>query len=289
MWLRSAIPSLSLGEPGSRTDPVSDLLSIGQFSALCRLSQKALRLYDERGLLRPAHVDPDSGYRRYSLSQAVEAERIRLLRSLEVPLDEIGELLSAGKESARTLMQRHRARLAARLSEYDRMIAALDGLSETTLTSYAIRERQLAPQQVLSASWRGPLGELGPAAGATFGELVQHLKRCGASVSGPPLAIYDLEDGFLEESIAVEWCLPVDRPLSGAGRTSGRELPGGPAACALNPGPFDSVGPAYAALFAWADERGRRRVGPAREVYLVGPRQTDDPRQFRTEVQLLVR
>jgi len=280
---------LSPGEAGSRTSAVSDLLSIGQFSTLCRLSQKALRLYDERGLLRPAHVDRDTGYRRYSLSQAVEAERIRILRSLEVPLDEIGELLRAGKETARALIQRHRSRLAARLTEYDRMIAALDGLSEATLTSYAIRERQLAPQQVLSAGWNGPLGELGPAAGAAFTELVQHLKRAGASVTGPPMAIYDLEDGFREEAIAVEWCPPVDRPLSGAGRVSGRELAGGQAACTLNAGPFDSVGPAYAALFAWVEEAGRQRAGQAREVYLVGPRQTDDPRQFRTEVQLPLR
>ncbi len=60
------------------------LVPIGRFSAICRLSQKALRLYDEMGLLRPAWVDPDSGYRYYAVAQAVEAERIRLLRSLEV-------------------------------------------------------------------------------------------------------------------------------------------------------------------------------------------------------------
>jgi DNA-binding transcriptional MerR regulator len=268
---------------------VKDLLSIGQFAALCRLSQKALRLYDERGLLRPAHVDPDTGYRRYGLSQAVEAERIRLLRALEVPLDEIGELLRAGGESARALLLRHRSRLAARAAEYDRMLAALDGLSAATLGSYAILERQLLPLQVLSVRWTGPYVALGPAASAAFAELVQHLRRSGASLAGPPLAIFDLEAGFREEAIAVEWSLPVDRPLSGVGRVSGRELAGGPAACTLNAGPFDTVGPAYAALHAWLSEQGRERDGPVREAYLVGPRQTDDPREFRTEVQLPVR
>lgn len=266
-----------------------DLLSIGQFSALCRLSQKALRLYDERGLLRPAHVDPDSGYRRYSLSQAVEAERIRLLRALEVPLDEIGEILRAGGEQARALILHHRARLAARLAEYDRMIATLDGLSAATLSTYAVRERQLAPQQILAVAWCGPLSEIAAAAGAGFGAIVEHLRRCRASPAGPPLALVDVEDGFREEAVSIEWCLPVDRPLSGHGRVSGRELPGGPAACTLNPGPFDSVGPAYAALYAWLKEQGRERTGPAREVYLVGPRQTADPREFRTEVQLTLR
>lgn len=264
---------------------MADLLSIGQFAALCRLSQKALRLYDERGLLRPAHVDPDSGYRRYSLAQALEAERIRLLRSLEVPLDELGEILRAGPEVARALLDRHRARLAARVAEYDRMIAALATLTGATLSSYAVRERRLAPLQVLSVGWRGSLGELGPAAGDAFNELVAHLRRCGAAVMAPPMALYRLDEGLREDALEVEWCLPVDRPLSGAGRVSGRLLPGGPAAITLHPGPFDTVGPAHAALEAWLLERGRRRAGPAREVYLVGPRETGDPREFRTEVQ----
>jgi hypothetical protein len=52
---------------------VKTLVPIGRFSAICRLSQKALRLYDEMGLLRPAWVDPDSGYRYYALAQAIEA------------------------------------------------------------------------------------------------------------------------------------------------------------------------------------------------------------------------
>lgn len=266
-----------------------DLLSIGQFAALCRLSQKALRLYDERGLLRPAHVDPDSGYRRYSLSQAVEAERIRLLRSLEVPLDEIGEILRAGQESARALIQRHRSRLAVRLAEVDRMIAALDHLSRSTLSAYDVRERWLAPQQVVYVRWQGPLREIGQGANASFDALVDHLRSCGAPPAGPPLAIVHAEEGFREEAVDVEWCLPVGRPLSGTGAVSGRELPGGAAACTLSSGPFDGVGPAHAALLAWVQEHGRERAGPAREVYLVGPQQTSDPREFRTEVQLPLR
>ena len=41
------------------------LVSIGEFSRLSRLSPKALRLYDELGLLVPDHVDPVTGYRVY--------------------------------------------------------------------------------------------------------------------------------------------------------------------------------------------------------------------------------
>ena len=75
---------------------MDDLLPIGRFSKATRLSVKALRHYDELGLLRPAFVDPSSGYRYYRPAQANQAEAIRILRSLEMPLEEIAELLAAG-------------------------------------------------------------------------------------------------------------------------------------------------------------------------------------------------
>jgi DNA-binding transcriptional MerR regulator len=267
---------------------VKDLLPIGQFAALSRLTQKALRLYDERGLLRPAHVDPATGYRRYSVAQLVEAERIRLLRALEVPLDEIAAILRARGEAARALLRRHRERLAARVAEVDGMIATLDGLGEDALAAYPARERLVAPQQLLAVRWQGPLAALGAAAGAAFGELAAHRQRAGAELAGPPLGVYHLDEGFREDAVDVEWCLPVDRPLSGAGRVTGRALPGGDALCTLHAGPFEAIGPAYAAVLEAARARGLDPSGPAREVYLVGPREVADPQAFRTEVILPV-
>ena len=91
---------------------MDDLLPIGRFSKATRLSVKALRHYDELGLLRPAFVDPSSGYRYYRPAQANQAEAIRILRSVEMPLEEIGELLAeGGGEPAAKRLHRHRERL----------------------------------------------------------------------------------------------------------------------------------------------------------------------------------
>jgi DNA-binding transcriptional MerR regulator len=68
-------------------------MQIGRFAHLTGLTVKALRHYDEIGLLRPAHVDPDSGYRSYAPEQVERAELVRQLRRLEVPLDDIAVLL----------------------------------------------------------------------------------------------------------------------------------------------------------------------------------------------------
>ena len=66
-----------------------ELLTIGAFARVSRLSPKALRLYDEQGLLCPAHVDPRSGYRLYAPDQLERARLVARLRQLGMPLARI--------------------------------------------------------------------------------------------------------------------------------------------------------------------------------------------------------
>ena len=76
------------------------LMGIGEFARLCRLSPKALRLYDELGLLLPARVDPDSGYRWYAAGQLDNARLVASLRQIGVPLAQITVILGLEPEAA---------------------------------------------------------------------------------------------------------------------------------------------------------------------------------------------
>lgn len=66
-----------------------ELLTIGAFARASRLTPKALRLYDELGLLRPVEVDPVNGYRRYHPDQLGRARLVAWLRRLGMPLARI--------------------------------------------------------------------------------------------------------------------------------------------------------------------------------------------------------
>ncbi|WP_030669291.1 MerR family transcriptional regulator [Streptomyces cellulosae] len=94
------------------------LLTIGAFSKACRLSPKALRLYDELELLRPARVDPDTGYRYYAARQLERARLVAWLRRLGMPLArirEVGALApSAAAEEIRAFWARVEAETAVR-------------------------------------------------------------------------------------------------------------------------------------------------------------------------------
>ena len=93
-------------------------MQIGRFSRLTGLTVKALHHYDEIGLLRPAGVDPETGYRWYASEQVERAEAIRLLRRLEIPLDEIAKLLEADdRASHKRVLVDHQRRTAERQVE----------------------------------------------------------------------------------------------------------------------------------------------------------------------------
>lgn len=96
-------------------DVDEELLSIGRFGRLSGLSIGALRHYDELDLLRPAEVDRFTGYRHYRREQLERARTIARLRDLELPIDEIRELLATDDPAERRRrLGAHRSRLEAR-------------------------------------------------------------------------------------------------------------------------------------------------------------------------------
>jgi len=100
-----------------------DLIPIGRFARLSGLSIGALRHYDELDLLRPAEVDRFTGYRRYRAEQLEIARTIGRLRDLEVPIDDIREVLAADDPAdQRRRIDVHERRLQARV---DRLVHLL--------------------------------------------------------------------------------------------------------------------------------------------------------------------
>ena len=166
---------------------MDDLLPIGRFSKATRLSVKALRHYDELGLLRPAFVDPSSGYRYYRPAQANQAEAIRILRSLEMPLEEIAALLAeAGGEPVAKRLALHRERLEARLDEHRRMLAFLQRLLDREdVMPYEVTVRELPAQPVAATRTTTDLRRISAAIGTGVHAILDELGRRGSSRPGP--------------------------------------------------------------------------------------------------------
>lgn len=248
------------------------LMSIGRFSDATRLSVKALRLYDEMGLLVPEHVDPSSGYRYYGPSQAARAEAIRLLRSVDMPLEEVLQMLNAAPRTRDDLMARHLERLQMRLASQEKKLAAFAALAQgrEPLMPYEITKKEVAPARVAAVEAEVDLPAVGAAIGKGFGTIMGVLGPAGVAPAGAPFVIYH---DVIDEATSgkIELCIPVAGEFSSTDRVRAKELPGGPAASTIHKGAYDEIAPAYHAMSEWMSGHGSEPAAPPCEVYLNDP------------------
>lgn len=134
-----------------------DLLTIGRFARISGLSAHALRHYDDVGLLAPAEVDERTGYRRYRRNQVRDARVIQALRRIDLPIEEIKEVLADPEGPALPqILRRHRERLrlqqslvTSQVDEVDRFIEK--GLTMSTTTTSRPVQLKLAVDDVDAA------------------------------------------------------------------------------------------------------------------------------------------
>ncbi len=266
---------------------MENLLPIGRFSEICRLSIKALRHYDETGLLPPALVDRSSGYRYYTYTQANRAEAIRILRSLGMPLDDIREALDGDDpDVAAKVLDRHRARLESELERHHRMLTFLRRLIERKegVMPYQVLVKQVPAQHIAAVRRHASMATIGKDVSEGFATVATATVQAGIPLVGPPfLVMFDVIDQDSDGDIEVGF--PVAMPFPGAGDVVGEEVPAMTVAAAVHHGPYDEIGPAYHTVQGWIQEHGHQVVGPPREVYLTDPAQVTDPADYLTEVQ----
>ena len=260
-------------------EPRDRLLAIGQFARLCRLSIKQLRHYDDLGLLRPAWVDPDSSYRYYRPDQARDALSIGLLRSLDVPLAAIAEVL-AGERAPEVLIET-RQRLDAELVRRRSALGMLDRLLADGLPRVAVSLVEQPAQRVAAVREPATPDRIAAATGACVGRLLAALAAAGTEFRPPMVGLFPLD---LADEFAVVVTAQADRPVPG---TLADVLPGGVFATATHVGPYDQITLTGHGLLAWCGERGHRVTEPLREVYLTDPNITPSE-QLVTRLQIRV-
>jgi DNA-binding transcriptional MerR regulator len=244
---------------------------------MTRLSVKALRNYDELGLLVPREIDRFTGYRYYGLDQVATAEAIRRLRSLDMPLAMVGRALEAAADPDRLVAQleAQRTSLRTELERQSARLAALDALIEArTLTVGGhgdVAVERIPAGTALTLPMTTAVDSMAGDIEAGFGRLVAAAGAMGIAVSGPPwITFHDLIDdtgpGEIELGLPTAGLPPEGDAIRGV------RLAAFDAAVTIHTGPIDAIAPAYAAVLHWIDARAFRVAGPPREVYLDDPR-----------------
>ncbi|HTJ65893.1 MAG TPA: helix-turn-helix domain-containing protein [Actinospica sp.] len=261
------------------------LVSIGEFAQASRLSPKALRLYDELGLLVPARVDESTGYRWYAAGQLERARLVSALRRIGVPLARIREILALPPEAAAEEVRAHWT--AAELEHAARGELAgilVNQLQGKRSAMYEIEVREVPERRVLSLIRRIHQDDLITRSRELF---IRPLMGADLprpdGIAGAPFMIFHGEVSGDSDG-PVEWCWPVTEETAeqSAARFPDYELRTDPAHEEMfvrqqAPGTWASSTQAELALQelrAWAIEHRREAAGPVR-MLLVPKRPSD--------------
>jgi DNA-binding transcriptional MerR regulator len=258
-----------------------DLLSIGAFAQRTRLSHKALRLYAELGLLEPAWIDPETGYRFYRSSQVDRARLIGLLRRLDMPLARIARVLElAGPDAARDVAA-FWAEAEAAAAVKRRLVAYLERhLEGRGEPMYSVETREIPQQSVATLQRSLTVGDLPAFIEDGFARLTATLRNTEAERAGAFFVVYHGEVNDDSDG-PVELCLPFSGELSSAGEVNVRTEAAHHEAftrITRSQVAFPGILDAYAAVEAWIEREGREMAGAPREVYFVdGDVAADEP------------
>ena len=186
------------------------LVSIGEFSRLSRLSPKALRLYDELGLLVPDHVDAATGYRWYADTQLDQARVVALLRRIGVPLAQIRDLLALDPASAAEQIRDFWASTEMEHAAQRELAGYLvDRLHGKKPAMYEVAVRDIPARSLLSLMRRVHQDEM-MRVGREF--FIHRMARGGVArvdgIAGAPFTIYYGEVSGDSDG-PVEFCWPV--------------------------------------------------------------------------------
>jgi DNA-binding transcriptional MerR regulator len=141
------------------TPPTEPLLPTGEFSRRTGLSLKALRIYDELGLLKPATVQPGSGRRGYTAGQVRPARLIGMLRGAGLSLTAIGPVLDDlarhDPDGAVTRLDRHLTALEQVHTSRRLLITQLKAIMRAEDSAmFPIQTRHVPAQRVMSIQRR---------------------------------------------------------------------------------------------------------------------------------------
>lgn len=265
------------------------MFSIGDFARLGRVSVRMLRHYDALGLLRPARVDPYTGYRYYEAGQLSRLNRLIALKELGLSLEQVGRILEekVGPEELHGMLRLRRAELAARLAADTARLAEVEarlrmiereGVMSIDVVLRSVPAIRVAELSGVAESFVSD--QIGPVVQGLYQELTRRLDEAGLTHTGPAVAYYEPAG----EGVAVHAGAQVNLEPGVAYDFDVVDLPPiEQAATTIHKGDMRTVNATYQDLAKWIEENGYRSGGAAREVYLVYGE--GDPSGWVTEIQ----
>jgi DNA-binding transcriptional MerR regulator len=261
---------------------------IGLFSKISKTSIKTLRYYDEIGLLKPAQIDRDNGYRYYTSDQLFTLHRIVAMRQIGLSLEEVAAVLKS--KQVEDVLEQRKAEIETQLEELrdqlSRLYHYLLEMGEENKMNYSAVVKELPECIVYTKRFIAPdydsYFDLIPAIGEEVKAANPNLK-----CTVPEYCFIEYHDGeYKEKDIDIEYHEAVENFGVETESIKFKKIPSVLALTVMHRGAYSGLKDAYAFAFKWIEENGYTMAGNPRESYIDGIWNKEDEADWLTELQI---
>lgn len=222
------------------------MLSIGEFSNICKVSTKTLRYYAEIGLLEPSEVNPENGYRYYTIEQLEKMLFINRLKVYSFSLDEIKAILQSKEMSY--------------LEDIDVQLVDVPKM-------YLLSIRKMVQAEGYPAEYI-----------ECYEKLFKKIAVNKLTMSGEPMVLFHSAE-YSPSGLDTEFAIPVQECVTGT-----RDFCPGLCLKTVVRGAYSELSSVYAKQIEWAQKEGYRGTNALFEVYVTDPSQVENEQDNITEV-----
>lgn len=266
------------------------MLSIGEFSNICKVSTKTLRYYAEIGLLEPSEVNPENGYRYYSIEQLEKMLFINRLKAYSFSLDEIKVIMQLEGEEGDNLYLtfiHKKKEIEKQVHNFNQILTQLENdilaiKQGKSIMSYMddidVQLVEVPMMYLLSIRKKVQVDDYPREYASCFGKLFKKIAVGGLTMAGPPMALFHSAE-FTPDGLDTEFAIPVKEYATGT-----RDFNPGLCVKTVVRGAYSVLSSVYAKQREWAEKEGFKCNNALYETYVTDPSQIADEEENITEV-----
>lgn len=269
------------------------MFKIGEFSKIAQVSIRMLRYYDEIGVLKPAKIDEDSGYRMYSTEQIATLQKIVLLRDSKFGIHEIKQaILNWDNDFLVQELTRKRVEIESTIEEEQQRIEkiefAIKNIQEDKIDiHYNVVFKKIPSYKIVSLR---RVVENHFCEGLLWKDLFAYIHREKIELVSRPdnnIAFYH-DSEFKDSGVDIEVSVMVKKMNKDSDEIKFRESEHiEKMACSMVYGPYENIQNAYTAFAYWLEQHREYRLGGiSRQIAHIGQGDVEDPSQYLTEIQI---
>ena len=266
------------------------MLSIGEFSNICKVSTKTLRYYAEIGLLEPSEVNPENGYRYYSIEQLEKMLFINRLKAYSFSLDEIKVIMQLEGEEGDNLYLtfiHKKKEIEKQVHNFNQILTQLENdilaiKQGKSIMSYMddidVQLVEVPMMYLLSIRKKVQVDDYPRDYASCFGKLFKKIAVGGLTMAGPPMSLFHSAE-FTPDGLDTEFAIPVKEYATGT-----RDFNPGLCVKTVVRGAYSELSSVYAKQREWAEKEGFKCNNALYDKYVTDPSQIADEEENITEV-----